>query len=128
MSAGHIGGLHEPVQKLENTSISFPRLPQGKRNASESYTLRHVVASCISLATTLLCFASKVISRSFRCSSFPNRSRCAGLRFGDGIYSVKLIHQSKLFCLPQAKELACCYHYRCMVYSTGQIGIIGGMG
>ncbi len=28
-----------------------------------------------------LCFASKVISRSFRCSSFQNRTRCAGLWF-----------------------------------------------
>ena len=29
-----------------------------------------------------LCFASKVISRSLRCSSSPNRTRFAGLRFG----------------------------------------------
>jgi len=34
----------------------------------ESHALRHVVASCISLATTFLCFAAKVIVRlSFSC-------------------------------------------------------------
>ena len=31
-----------------------------------------------------LCFASKVISRSFRCASFPNRTHFVGLRFGFG--------------------------------------------
>ena len=30
MSAGHIGGLHRPVQTLVDTSILFSRLPQGK--------------------------------------------------------------------------------------------------
>ena len=35
--------------------------------------LIQVVASCISLATTFLCSASKVISRSFRCSSSPQK-------------------------------------------------------
>ena len=47
-----------------------------------SVSLLHVGANSISLATTFLCFALKVISRSFRCSSFPNRTRFAGLRFG----------------------------------------------
>ncbi len=30
MSAGHIGGLHRPVQTLVDTSILFSRPPQGK--------------------------------------------------------------------------------------------------
>lgn len=41
-----------------------------------------VVASFVSLATTFLCFASKAISRSLRCSSFPNLTHFVGLRFG----------------------------------------------
>ena len=42
--------------------------------------LFHVGASYILLAPTF----SKVRARSLRCSSFPNRTRCAGLRFGFG--------------------------------------------
>ena len=38
-----------------------------------------VVASFVSLATTFLCFASKAISRSLRCSSSPNQTH---LRLG----------------------------------------------
>ena len=38
-----------------------------------------VVASFVSLATAFLCFASKAISRSLRCSSSPNQTR---LRLG----------------------------------------------
>ncbi len=43
-------------------------------------------------------FFSKVRARSLRCSSFPNRTRCAGLRFGfgkslnAGIYFVWVLH------------------------------------
>ena len=41
----------------------------------------HVVASCVSLAAIfMLCIKNTV--RSLRCSSFPNRTRSAGLRFG----------------------------------------------
>ena len=41
----------------------------------------HVVASCVSLAAIfMLCIKNTV--RSLRCSSFPNRIRFAGLRFG----------------------------------------------
>ena len=61
-----------------------------------SVAIFHVVADCISFATT---FFQKVISRSFRRSSSPNRTRCAGLRFGfgckpesSGIYSVAMFH------------------------------------
>ena len=44
--------------------------------------LPHLVgASFISLAPT---FFTKVRARSCRCSSSPNRTRCAGLRFGFG--------------------------------------------
>ncbi len=46
----------------------------------ESPISDHVGASCISLAPTF----SKVRARSLRCSSFPNRTRFAGLRFGFG--------------------------------------------
>ena len=58
--------------------------------------LSHVGASFISLAPT---FFTKVRARSCRCSSFPNRTRCAGLRFGfgcrpetGGIHSVMILH------------------------------------
>ena len=61
-----------------------------------SVAIFHVVADCISFATT---FFQKVISRSFRRSSSPNRTRCTGLRFGfgckpesSGIYSVAMFH------------------------------------
>ena len=39
--------------------------------------LRHVVADCISFATTFLCFASKVISHLFRRSSFSAKGHAA---------------------------------------------------
>ena len=45
----------------------------------ESPCPHHVGASFLSLAPT---FFQKVGVRSFRCSSFPNRIRCAGFRFG----------------------------------------------
>ena len=44
-----------------------------------------VVASFVSLATAFLCFASKAISRSLRCSSSPNQTR---LRLGfDSVFA-----------------------------------------
>ena len=46
-------------------------------------------------------FFAKVRARSCRCSSFPNRTRCAGLRFGfgcspesSGIYTVAMLQRS----------------------------------
>ena len=44
-----------------------------------SVPVLHVVADCISFATT---FFQKVISHSLRRSSSPNATRCAGLAFG----------------------------------------------
>ena len=51
---------------------SNPR--RGTSSSQASYRLRRA----------FLCAASKLISRSFCCSSLPNRTRCAGLRFGLG--------------------------------------------
>ena len=51
---------------------------RGRKNDFDH--LLHVGASYISLAPTF----SKVRARSLRCSSFPNRTRFAGLRFGFG--------------------------------------------
>ena len=44
--------------------------------------IQHVVASCISLATTFYALHEKVISSSFRCSSSPNCTHFVGLQFG----------------------------------------------
>ena len=49
------------------------------RTGIHSVLMFHVGASDIKLAPT---FFAKVRARSRRCSSFPNRTRCAGLRFG----------------------------------------------
>ena len=59
----------------------YSRLAMQDENASESLRLHHVVADFISFATTVSFFKANVISHSFR-RSFPNRTRCAGLRFG----------------------------------------------
>ena len=53
----------------------------GEGRGIYTVSMFHVVADCISFATT---FFTKVISHSFRRSSSPNRTRCAGLRFGFG--------------------------------------------
>ena len=45
---------------------------------------RQLVASVISLATSFYASHQKLVSRSFCCSSLPNRTRYAGLRFGFG--------------------------------------------
>ena len=59
----------------------------------ESLQAHHVVADFISFATT---FYFKVIAHSFRRSSFPNRTRFAGLRFGFGCrlesWRIKTVH------------------------------------
>ena len=41
MSAHAIGHVHEPVQTLVNTLISFRRPRKAKRNARKSLLLRH---------------------------------------------------------------------------------------
>ena len=51
----------------------------GEGRGIYSVAMFHVVADCISFATT---FFIKVIAPSFRRSSAPNRARFAGLRFG----------------------------------------------
>ena len=66
----------------DNRTISLAEVDgaaEGVRAPSASG--HHVVADCISFAMT---FFTKVISHSFRRSSSPNRTRCAGLRFGFG--------------------------------------------
>ena len=51
------------------------------RTGIHSVLMFHVGASDIKLAPTIF---AKVRARSRRCSSFPNRTRCAGLRCGFG--------------------------------------------
>ena len=75
------------IDNVENIETGAVRL--------SSAQVHHVVADCISFATT---FFQKVISHAFRCSSSPNRTRCTGLRFGfgckpesSGIYSVAML-------------------------------------
>ena len=63
---------------LSSKKVNCYGLGPGDR-AFESRHSDHVGASSISLAPT---FFQKVRARSFRCSSSPNRTRCAGLRFG----------------------------------------------
>ena len=48
----------------------------------ESLPACQLVASVISLATSFFISLQSFIARSFCCSSLPNRTRCAGLRFG----------------------------------------------
>ena len=64
-----------------------------------SVAMLHVGASFISLAPT---FFTKVRARSFCCSSFPNRTRCAGLRFGFGCRPGGM--SSKLFARSKKKD------------------------
>ena len=59
------------IDNVENIETGAVRL--------SSAQVHHVVADCISFATT---FFQKVISHSFRRSSSPNATRCAGLAFG----------------------------------------------
>ena len=79
------------------------------RTGIHSVLMFHVGASDIKLAPT---FFAKVRARSRRCSSFPNRTLCAGLRFGFGhesesfiMYSAWIFHvaakctlRPRLFC------------------------------
>ena len=61
------------------------------RTGIHSVLMFHVGASDIKLAPT---FFAKVRARSRRCSSFPNRTLCAGLRFGFGHESESFIMYS----------------------------------
>ena len=74
-----MGGICSGIEVAITRTIRN-RLTVDPVRGFESHPLRHVGASCISLAPTF----SKVRARSLRCSSFPNRTRFAGLRFGFG--------------------------------------------
>ena len=67
---------HAPVAQLDRV---FGYEPKGR--GFESLLAYHVGASFVSLAPTFF----KVRARSRRCSSFPNRTRLAGLRFGAAV-------------------------------------------
>ena len=70
-------GVMESADVLDSKSSPGNRVrvrpppPAPGPSSQASYRLRR-----------LFCFAPKVISHSFRCSSFPDRTRCAGIRFG----------------------------------------------
>ena len=74
-----MGGICSGIEVAITRTIRN-RLTVDPVRGFESHPLRHVGASYISLAPTF----SKVRARSLRCSSFPNRTRFAGLRFGFG--------------------------------------------
>ena len=74
-----MGGICSGIEVAITRTIRN-RLTVDPVRGFESHPLRHVGASCISLAPTF----SKVRARSLRRSSFPNRTRFAGLRFGFG--------------------------------------------
>ena len=77
-------------------------------------------------------FIAKLIARSFCCSSLPNRTRCAGLRFGFGckpeccgIYTVAIFHvvakfplRPRLF-MPMAKKTSSARSQHCSSFPNG---------
>ena len=86
---------HGPVAQLGERSVRI-REVKGS-NPSRSTT------SSRTLYRSRRLFILKAIAYSFRRSSFPNRTRCAGLRFGfgcrpetGGIYTVAMLQKSRM--------------------------------
>ena len=84
------GHVHSPVRTLANTIIPF-RVSR-KRKGMQANPLRRAIVGDHSarLEKGNCKKADAFFSSVLRVSSSPNRTRVAGLRFGTGIFSVKL--------------------------------------
>ena len=69
-TCGYSSSVERQLPKLHR----WVRLPL----AAPARRKRHIACD------EFLCFTSKLVPRSLRCSSSPNRTPCAGLRFGFG--------------------------------------------
>ena len=76
------GHVHETVRTLSNTMISFSRPPQAEKKCKRTLSLGPTSEIIPHGKKTAIALAVAVFPSVLHVSSFPNRTRFAGLRFG----------------------------------------------